>query len=228
MIANKKEFYGGAGLMVGFLVVLVIIFMPIFHGKNGLDYLDALYNSISKGSAYYIPAMQKEAAALDGKTVSLDLAFAKDNQAKQIGEMLMKAGALVNIGGQKLKVEGDLGKILAACLADAESMYHNDGKALTDRYGIDERQATYNWYQALKAMEKNLNDQKLFAASKVVSAIEKKAVETVYNYYTVQPQKIMDRAGVVLFSLVFYVVYTLWYGFSIMFMFEGWGLKLEH
>jgi hypothetical protein len=24
------------------------------------------------------------------------------------------------------------------------------------------------------------------------------------------------------------VVYTLWYGFAIMFMFEGWGMKLEH
>jgi hypothetical protein len=24
-------------------------------------------------------------------------------------------------------------------------------------------------------------------------------------------------------SLVFYVVYTLWYGFAIMYMFEGWG-----
>jgi len=32
----------------------------------------------------------------------------------------------------------------------------------------------------------------------------------------------------VIFSLVFYVVYTLWYGFGIMYMFEGWGLRLEH
>lgn len=228
MIANKKEFYGGVGLMAGFLVVLVIIFMPVFGGQNGLDYLDELYNSISKGSAYYIPAMQKEAATLNGNKVNLTLAFAKEAQAKQIGEMLMKTGALVNISGKDLKASGDMGQILAACLADAEAMYHNNGKALTDKYGIDERQATYNWYQALKAMEKNLNDQKLFAASKVVGNIGKKAVETVYNYYKVEPQKIMDRAGLVIFSLVFYVIYTLWYGFAIMFMFEGWGLKLEH
>jgi hypothetical protein len=24
------------------------------------------------------------------------------------------------------------------------------------------------------------------------------------------------------------VAYTLWYGFAIMFMFEGWGMQLEH
>jgi hypothetical protein len=179
MIANKKEFYGGAGLMVAFLVVLVVIFMPLFSGKNGLDYLDDLYNSISKGSAYYIPAMQKEAATLDGNKVTLALAFAKETQAKQVGDMFMKSGAMVNISGKDLKVSGDMGQILAACLADAEAMYHNNGKALTDKYGIDERQATYNWYTALKAMEKSLNDQKLFAASKVVGNVGKKAVETV-------------------------------------------------
>jgi H2-forming N5,N10-methylenetetrahydromethanopterin dehydrogenase-like enzyme len=228
MIANKKEFYGGVVLMAAFLVVLVIIFMPVFHGKNGLDYLDELYNSISKGSAYYIPAMQKEAATLDGNKVTLTLALAKEDQVRQVADMLMKAGAMVNIGGKDLKASGDLGQILAACLADAGAMYHNNGKALSDKYRIDERQATYNWYQCLKAMEKSLNDQKLFAAAKVVGNIQKKAIETVYNYYKVQPQKIKDRVGVVLFSLVFYVFYTLWYGFAIMFMFEGWGLKLEH
>ena len=56
----------------------------------------------------------------------------------------------------------------------------------------------------------------------------KKAVECSNNYYHIAPQKIGDRFGIVIFSLVFYVVYTLWYGFAIMFMFEGWGLRLEH
>jgi hypothetical protein len=58
MIANKKEFYGGLGLLIGFVVVLAVIFSPIFKGHNGLEYLDNLYNSISKGSAYYIPKVK--------------------------------------------------------------------------------------------------------------------------------------------------------------------------
>ncbi|MBU4389440.1 MAG: hypothetical protein KKB23_07895, partial [Proteobacteria bacterium] len=60
MIANKKEFYGGFVLFIAFFVVLFIIFSPVFNGQNGLDYLDSLYNSISKGSAYYIPKVQEE------------------------------------------------------------------------------------------------------------------------------------------------------------------------
>ncbi|GAI79938.1 unnamed protein product, partial [marine sediment metagenome] len=64
--------------------------------------------------------------------------------------------------------------------------------------------------------------------AKIVALVVKKAVESSYNYYKIEPQKIADRLGIVIFSLVFYVIYTLWYGFAVMFMFEGWGLSLEH
>jgi hypothetical protein len=73
-----------------------------------------------------------------------------------------------------------------------------------------------------------LKKQKLFKEAKVVALVIKKVVETSYNYYTIEPQKITDKMGIVIFSLVFYVCYTLWYGFAILFMFEGWGLRLEH
>ena len=37
MIAKKKEFYGGMGMMGAFVIVLIIIFSPVFSGMNGLD-----------------------------------------------------------------------------------------------------------------------------------------------------------------------------------------------
>ena len=70
--------------------------------------------------------------------------------------------------------------------------------------------------------------QKKFEAAKLVDLTQKKAVEAAYNYYGIEAQKISDRFGVVLFSLVFYVVYTLWYGFAILYLFEGCGLRLGH
>ena len=53
-------------------------------------------------------------------------------------------------------------------------------------------------------------------------------VEPSYNYYGIEAQSIKDKAILVIASLVGYVIYTMWFGFSILFMFEGWGLKLEH
>ncbi len=151
------------------------------------------------------------------------------SQAQQTAALFMKGGALVNVSGTQLKIEGDLGKNPRLnCLADADRMYMNDGQAVSAKYGYNEKQVLYNWWQALKAMNKDLTKQKQFKAASAVDMVATKAVETSYNYYRIEPQKISDRAFIVFFSLVFYVVYTLWYGFAILFMFEGWGMKLEH
>jgi hypothetical protein len=228
MIEHKKEFYGGVGMMAAFIVILIIIFSPVFKGQNGLEYLDALYNSISKGSAYYIPKVKKETDKFMGSSVSVTLQMANEEQAQQTSLLFMKSGAMVNRSGAELKVTGDLGKILENCLVDADHMYHNDGDKVSGKYGYDERRVLYNWWKSANAMDKDLKKQKKFKEAKVVAMVVKKTVESSYNYYKIEPQKIGDRIGIIIFSLIFYVVYTLWYGFAIMFMFEGWGMKLEH
>jgi hypothetical protein len=228
MIAHKGEFYGGVGLMAIFIVVLIFIFMPIYKGHNGLDYLDALYNSISKESAYYIPKLNKEAKEFHGHSVNVNLAVASNEQAKQSRTLFEKSGAMAKVSGSTIQVAGDLGKILQNSLVDADLMYLNDGQKVSGKYGYDEKRVLFNWWNALEAMDRDLKKQKLYKEAKLVTTVKKKAVEPSYNYYKVDPQRIMDRLGIVIFSLIFYVVYTLWYGFAIMFMFEGWGMKLEH
>ncbi|MDZ7698015.1 MAG: hypothetical protein U5R49_14215 [Deltaproteobacteria bacterium] len=228
MMANKKEFFTGLAMMAAFVVVLVIIFSPLFKGHNGLEYLDSLYNSISKGSAYYIPAVKEEIAPFEGKAVKVTLHMADPEQAKQTAMLFEAGGASVTVNGRDLKISGDLGQVLENCLVDADHMYFNRGEKVSDKYGYDARRVLFDWWNACKGMDKSFSRQKEFKAAKIVSLVAQKAVETAYNYYGIAPQKITDRMGVVIFSLVFYVVYTLWYGFAIMFMFEGWGLRLEH
>lgn len=80
----------------------------------------------------------------------------------------------------------------------------------------------------LNGFDKALKKQSAFEQAKVAFNINAKVVETAYNYYKVKPEKIMDKMGIVIFSLVFYVVYTMWYGFAILFVFEGWGLKIAY
>jgi len=228
MIANKKEFFGGSLMLLAFIAVLIIIFSPVFKGQNGLEYLDALYNSISKGSAYYIPKVKKETGNFVGRSIEVTLSMADEKQANQTALLFKKGGGSVMVAGDALRITGDLGKILENSLADANNMYHNNGKKISLKYGYNERQVLFNWWKALKAMDKDLKKQNKFKEAKVVSLIVKKAIEPSYNYYKIVPQKISDRFGIVIFSLVFYVIYTLWYGFAILFMFEGWGLRLEH
>jgi len=227
MMANKKEFTRGFVLILCFLVILGIMFSPIFSGKNALEFSDDLYNSISKESAYYIPAAKKGIEPISGETVDIVLNV-DAAQAENTALLYRAAGASAAVENDSLRVSGDLGAVLSACLEDADAMFANNGEALSSKYNLDARLALFNWWSACQAMDKALSKQKQFKLAKAVDLVKKKAVEPAYNYYGIEPQKITERLGIVLFSLVFYVIYTLWYGFSIMFMFEGWGMQLEH
>jgi hypothetical protein len=228
MVADKKEFSMGVGLMIGFIVVLVLIFSPIFGGINGLNYMDNLYNSISKNSAYYVSELKSKNGKLTGNVITVNFKVNDEKQATDTAMMLVKSGAMATSSGAEVKLSGDFGNIIMNCLDDSDMMFKNQGDAVKTKYGIDERQALFNWWTAIKKMTPNLNEQKKFNETRILGEINKKAVECAYNYYKVVPEKISDKWGLVVVSLAFYVIYTMWYGFAILFMFEGWGLKLEH
>ncbi|MEW6670950.1 MAG: hypothetical protein AB1427_04555 [Thermodesulfobacteriota bacterium] len=228
MITNQKKFYSGAILLSTFIAVLIVIFLPVFNGQNGLSYLDSLYNSISKGSAYYIPKLKKETGEFSGRSITLTLGLADERRAQEIQPLFEKGGAGVARTGNVLNVTGDLAAIARNCLADADDMFVNNGDKITAKYGYEEKRVLYNWWLALNAADRDLKKQKKFSEAKFLGNIQQKAVECSYNYYRIEPQKISDKYGLVIFSLIFYVAYTLWYGFAIMNLFEGLGLRLEH
>jgi len=229
MIANKKEFSGGIAMMAGFLVILVTIFLPLFHGKNGMNYLDDLFNSISKGSAYYIPKIKEDVSKSEaGKNVTLDLSYDSEEQAQASAPLFIKGGAAAAVDGKSIKISGDLGQILGNCLEDADALFHNQGDQLQAKYGIEGKKTLFNWWTSLKAMQKTLNKQEKFKEANKVYSVTTRAVECAYNYYKIEPESMSSRMGMVLFALVFYVIYTLWYGYAILYIFEGWGLQISH
>jgi hypothetical protein len=231
MVHNKKEFTGGLVLLVIFFVVLFAMFQPLFDGHNAMAYLDNLYNSISKGSAYYVDDLKEEAKAVAGYQVKATLKMQSEDQAANSVALITAAGATAEAKGKELSVAGDYQAILNACLEDSAKLYNNDGAALKAKYPAyeskDDRQVIYDWNTILSSFDKELKKQEAFAQAKVAFNINSKVVETAYNYYKVVPEKIKDKVGIVFFSLAFYVIYTMWYGFAILFVFEGWGLKIS-
>jgi hypothetical protein len=228
MIADKKEFYGGFALLVGFFVVLAVMFSPVFEGKNALDYLDSLYNTISKGSAYYIPKLKKEVAEFKAEPVAITIKMKDPQQAEKTALLFTKSEAAAEVSGSDIKISGDFTKIMGNCLDDADNMFNNNGSVISEKYGYPEKEVLFNWWSAIKLMDKEFGKQSKFKEMKLMTSVSKKGVECSYNYYKIVPKKISEKIGIVVFSLVFYVLYTLWYGFAIMFMFEGWGMKLSH
>jgi hypothetical protein len=228
MIVDPRRFLGGLALMAAFAVVLVTMFFPLFDGRNALDYMDSLFNSVSKGSAYYVADLRVEAEAQRGNAVSVRLAAADEIQAGQTAELLRAGGATLRVSGAELRASGDLGEILGRCLQDADEMFANAAGGLRERYGYEEKRVLFNWWTALKAMDEDLKRQERFAEAAFIAKVKEKAVECAYNYYGIEAWQVSDKIAVVLFSLVFYVVYTVWYGYAIIFLLEGWGFTLSH
>jgi hypothetical protein len=229
MIHDKREFGIGLALIAVFLAVLFAIFSPLFEGgRNSLDYLDSTFNSISKDSAYYIPTVAEKARKHAGTSVTLSLKAADAGQAARMKTLLAVAEATVVVEGVRLNVSGDLGRMLAAVLADADLMFRNEGATVAGKYGFDERRVLYDWHQALSAMTKDLNRQGQFKEGKMLREVQTKAVEPAYNYYGIEAVPMSSMIWTAVAALIGYVVYTVWYGYAILFLFEGWGIRLKH
>jgi hypothetical protein len=229
MIHDKRQFLIGAVLMAGFLAALAAVFRPMFeNGQNLLDYLDGVFNSTSKASAYYIPATRAKASKLGAVPISVQIRAKGSAQAVEMETLLRASGASVSTRGAALTVEGDLGRILAEALADADAMFKNDGARVSARYGFDARRALYAWHTALGETQRELDRQEKFREAAAIRDTMTKGLEPAYNYYGVTAVAMKDMIWIALAALAGYVLYTVWYGYAILFLFEGWGVKLEH
>ena len=111
-------------------------------------------------------------------------------------------------------------------------MFKNEGDKIKAKYAEamatdDEKQMFRQWNNVLPKIDKSLKKEGKIEDAKIVSDVTKKAIEASYNFYKVEPVKVKDKMGLMTFLLVFYVVYTLWWGFAIFFIFEGLGLSMK-
>ena len=227
LVRNKKTFSLGVVFAISFIAVLALIFSPVFDGKNGLVFSDDSFNKLAKGSSYFIPKVSKSVEKFVGKPLSVSIKLDKAEDAEPTAKLFTTAGAKADVKDTEIKIEGDLGAILQSALKDSDSMFNNDGKTVSDRYGYEEKTVMKNWWQALSSIEKGLKKDKLVAEAKVVSDVIKKGVEPGYNFYKIAANKVVDHAGMMSGLLVFYVAYTMWWGYAIFYMFDGLGLSMK-
>jgi hypothetical protein len=228
IVKNKMEFAKGAILAVTFAGVLALIFSPVFgEGRNGLVYADDMFNKLSKGSSYFIPKVAKSNEQFANTVIAVNVKYEKPEQIDGTVKLLTVSGIEAKNVNPELQINGNLGALMAKILQDSDDMYKNNGAAVAARYGVEEKQIMETWHTLLKGVDKNLKKQGKIEEAKIVSDVMKKAIEPAYNYYKVEAQNVVDKAGIMTGLLVFYVVYTMWWGFAIFFMFDGIGLTMK-
>jgi len=227
VVMSKREFRLGAAMTVGFLVILFLMFTPIFSGKNAFEMADDFFNSIAKGSTYYMGELVKSAEKYKGRTIEVNIKLGDPTSAANAAKLLKGAGALVEQTGSQVRAAGDLQRITASSIEDSDAMFHNRGDQVSKKYGIRDKEALYIWWMVFKEMEKDLKRQKKFDEAAWISTVSKKAVELAYNFYGIEAKSVSETVLPMAFSLVFYVIYTMWWGYAILFLYEGVGLQMK-
>jgi hypothetical protein len=245
--SSKKHLGYGIVLALSFWILLFLIFSPIFpktpegQPQNGLQWADEMFNTLAKGSSYFIPKVQKSNEKFMGKMFAVSINVSKpEDKAGEAEARATRAsklftvnpGATVEVSGAQLKIEGDLGLVLKTALEDADMMFKNEGDKLKAKYAAamgtdDVKQIFRQWNNVLPKIDKAFKKAGKIEEAKIVSDVTKKAIEASYNFYGVEAVQVKEKAGLMTFLLVFYVAYTLWWGFAIFFIFEGIGLTMS-
>lgn len=227
---HRRPLARGVFMLVSFAILFALILLPIAPATDGgrltgLQYADSVFNSLSKGSSYFIPASEEAAAAMLNRKVNLATAFATAEQAALAARILKKSGMNVAITGNAVAFEGDLGQTLKAAVRDADYLYHNDGAAISAEYdGAKPLAVAAAWWHALNPCIHQLQKQGRNLEAAAVQEVIKRAIEPGNNFYGIKAEKVSANLLLVTALLLFYICYTLWYGFGIYEIFDGLGL----
>lgn len=231
LVRHKKPFLAGIGLLSSFLLLFWLMLSPIITGANGnrltgLEYADEVFNQLSKGSSYFIPAAQKNSQTLLNFDTSLSVKF-KSPELETVAQMLLRKAGIDDVSAQngKLAFAGSLGKILLAACTDSDLLYKNDGTAIEAKYN-GEAPATVAraWWQMLDPCIAELQKQGHINEAKIVDQVVRRAIEPGNNFYGIKAESVADNILLLCAFMLFYVLYTVWYGFAIYEIFDGFGL----
>ena len=259
MIANKRLFGLGFGMLISFFVVLVLLFLPLWNGgtENGLNMIDDLFNRVSKSSSDFMEKEAEEAEKEMGTHIQFTTGPIREAdepdkeirtaQALRIAELFKRVdGTTVSVDGTKVKVEGDLGQIMEAVVDDATVAFGENVGVLQKKYDyptsgykpianrelsqeeLADSMVLYDWYMGIDNAQRDLTALEEFDQSKILMELNERSVEPAYNYYGIESSSPKTEWFALVMANIGYIVYTVWYGFALLFMFEGWGLKLEH
>ncbi|MEM0203651.1 MAG: hypothetical protein QXO16_07610 [Archaeoglobaceae archaeon] len=218
---GKKELGIGLALALSFLAVLGFMMTPAFEGKNFVAYADEHFDAYAKHSSYFIPEIKSEAEKFQS-TVAFEIDMKSEESAKKTA--LLYAN-FAEQEGSKVIVSGRLSDILVLALNDADRCYYNDDSYFEEKYGMSAREALYLWHTSLTSIAKKLEQEQRFEESLFIKTqVLMRAIEPAYNFYGIEATPIDVMGGAL---LIFYVIYTLWWGFAIYFIFEGVGIKVK-
>jgi len=227
VVRDRAKFIIGIVGLLTFSVALTIWLSPIIAGQTGLQWADTFFNQLSKNSSHFTPKVMPEVENHRGKAFDVEVGAKAPETAQHIAALFDTAGAQAKLNGKKVALKGDLGAVAQAVIADAEVMYQNREQELQTRYGFSGREVIFCWWTALDAINQHALDAGDLTTSYFVNGLMTKVCEPAYNFAGITPRSVSDSWLPLFGLLAFYLAYTVLYGFSILYLFEGLGITAQ-
>jgi hypothetical protein len=222
LVVHKKPFYTGLLMAVAFAAVLVLFFLPVLGSRTPLQAADDLFNSVSKDSSYYIPALREHAQAHKDDRIDVKLTMDPED-ATRAATVLAASGAEATASGAVVALKGNLGQLMGAALDDADVAFKNT----KELRGLPAKVTMFAWHNTLKGLYKQFKSSSQFDKAADVEEVISKGVEVSYNFYGIIPKPVAANVLILTAALVFYLVYTMWWGYAIMWLCDGIGLQMK-
>lgn len=227
IVKPRKFALGVAGIVVFFLIFAAGVWMPI-QQWTALTWSDALFNQMAKKSSDFLAEATKKSTRFAGKPVEITLHPSKNLRASFLTTQLNASGADAQLlQNGNISISGDLGGLATAALTDARFAYHNQQAQITQKYHYDSDVVLYNWWFLFDALSKQYLSANKKSMSDFSQTISTKALEPAYNFRGIYAQNARQLLLPISLLLLFYVLYTILYGCSIFYLFEGLGITVE-
>jgi len=225
LVVNPRRFRIGVVGLVTFAAVLVVCLCPVFGGRTGLEQTDLFFNELAKHSACYIPEARAQVDRFKGQDIDLGVRPREMADPQRLVHVITTNGFAATITQDgRVRVLGDLGLLATVVLDDADLAFRDDVDALRRKYAMTREEVVYCWWTIFNGLTRRYAQQNRSAETNFTQFITTKVLEPAYNFRGIQARDIRHRYLPVAALLGLYVLGTLWYGFAILYLFEGLGI----
>lgn len=228
LIRNPGKFRMGVAGLAVFAALFAISVRPIVHDQSVLAWADGLFNSLAKDSVNYMEDGVRQAKRFEGTDIDLSI------KARDLWDPAKVKGVIEHGGGQasvlkdgRVRIQGDLGKLGMAAVADAGLAFANKDKEMCDRHGATSCRVLYYWWTVFDGLTRRYIQNGDAKQAEFTKYMMTKVLEPAYNFRGLRARDIGQNALPATVLLVAYVVFTLWYGVSILYIFEGLGITVS-
>jgi hypothetical protein len=225
-VRNKRKFWIGLSGLILFSVILGLWLRPWGTHRSGLEWADHLFNRLAKNSTYFIPGAVELARKFEGTSVDFGVHSRWPGTDERMAQVIRANGfSAVLLGDGRVRIEGDLGRLGHAAAADAELLFKGYDRDLQAKYGVNGKEAVYYWWTAFDGLTRRFIQENRSSEADFARWITGRVLEPAYNFAGIEPGSFGENVWAVIFFLGSYLVYTLLYGFSILYLFEGLGIE---